>query len=125
MYDQVHWNDCLVNLLCVMCETENVEISDIEMVCKECEDSECIQSVIRYLHFLLDEQGITEQEWMKRLHILEFLLQSHSQSTDGVSLLRSVFEEFKFRLQSSFLHPSLTASDSLLRDCLQEDGFEV
>lgn len=70
MYDQVHWNDCLVNLICVMCETD-VEISDIETVCGLCEDSESIQSVIQYLIILIDEHGITEQEWMKRLHILD------------------------------------------------------
>ena len=108
-----------------MCETEDVEISDIETVCGLCEDSESIQSVIQYLIILIDEHGITEQEWMKRLHILEFLLQSHSQSSEGVFLLRSVYETFHFRLQSAFLHSPLTASDALLRACLQEDGFEV
>ena len=88
-----------------MCETD-VEISDIETVCGLCEDSESIQSVIQYLIILIDEHGITEQEWMKRLHILEFLLQSHSQSSEGVSLLRSVYD---ISLSSSVGIPSFAS----------------
>lgn len=103
-----------------------MEFEEIKKACCLCEDREAIRSVIQYLFILIDEQGITEREWMKRLHILQFLINSHFQEFQvGVTLLLSVYETFHFRLQSTFIHSPLAISDVLLRTCLQDTGFEV
>lgn len=76
---------------------------------------------------MLDEQGITEQLWLRRLHVLREMAGTFppwASFPAGLSVMEEVQKSFGFRLSSGYLDSPAEVGEAVIRGSVSFAGYE-